>query len=516
MSEQVSWVESLAEVYGSGTGSDVPPEYEERFKSLIKSFSKLYGNKPDFVSRSPGRVNIIGEHVDYSLYNVLPTAVTNDVMIAVQVVQDDAVERKLTISNVNHTKYPSQEYLIPQSGKVTVDIKDHKWSNYFLAGVSGSLDFLQRKHGSGFVPKSMKVLVDGSVPAGGGLSSSAAFVCASALAAFAANGEQVSKQDLLDECIVSERSVGVFSGGMDQAASIFSQRGFLLYCRFWPEFSAEHVPVPQADSEFTFLIAQSFVTSDKAVTAPIHYNLRVVEVTLAAVVLAKLHDIVLKPDNSSLHFCLRNFQEQITKKLGRKDGPVEEQVQLVAEIIKSKLDRDSYTREDIAGILKVSVESLEKEYLSQFLIRADSFKLRQRALHVLEEAQRVLKFRKILSSTGSSSLDQEGLVQLGELMNQTQQSCRDIFECSCPEVDDICVIARKAGAYGSRLTGAGWGGCTVHLVAQADVEAVTSALKEHYYYKKFPDISNETLKDAIVISKPGQGSSVIYGKALDV
>ncbi|RMZ88856.1 hypothetical protein DV736_g3916, partial [Chaetothyriales sp. CBS 134916] len=515
MSEDVPWVESLGEVYGSGPGSDVPAEYEERFKTLVKSFSELYGKKPDFVSRSPGRVNIIGEHVDYSLYNVLPTAVTNDVIIAVQAAQDDGVERRLTISNVNPTKYPTQEYSIPQSGKVIVNNEDHKWSNYFLAGVSGSLEFLQRKHGSEFIPKSMKVLVHGSVPAGGGLSSSAAFVCASALAAFAVNGQKVSKQDLLDECIVSERSVGVFSGGMDQAASIFSQRGFLLYCQFWPEFSAEQVPVPQADPEFTFLIAQSFVTSDKAVTAPVHYNLRVVEVTLATVLLAKLHNIDLKPDNSSLHFCLRNFQEQIIRKLGRTDALVEKQVQLVTEIVKSALDRDSYTREDIAGILKVSVETLEKEYLSQFPIRADSFKLRQRALHVLEEAQRVLKFRNILSSS-ATILNQERLVQLGELMNQTQQSCRDLFECSCPEVDDICAIARRAGAYGSRLTGAGWGGCTVHLVPQAEVEAVGSALKEHYYYKKFPNISNEALKDAIVISKPGQGSSVIYGKALDV
>lgn len=510
MSGEVPWVDSLEQVYGDGT--EVPTDYRQRFENLVKKFQQEYGQKPDFVSRSPGRVNIIGEHIDYSLYNVLPTAVINDVLIAVQVTESS--ESKVTIANVNPSKYPTEEAIIPKSGEVTIDKKNHKWSNYFLAGVNGSLQTLRKKHGDTFAPKGMKLLIDGNVPAGGGLSSSAAFVCASALAVLAANGLKVTKQDLLDECIVSERSVGVYSGGMDQAASVFSERGYLLYCQFWPEFTAEHVPIPRANPEFTILVAQSFVTSDKAVTAPKHYNLRVVEVTLASVVLAKLFDIALDPDHSSLGFSLRNFQQEIVKRDGELDQSMEQQVDNVVQMIKSKLDKDGYTREDIANILEISVENLEQEYMSKFPVQADEFKLRQRALHVLEEARRVLSFRETLSK--SSSLDQEKLVQLGELMNKTQESCAKVYECSCPEIDDICSIARKAGAYGSRLTGAGWGGCTVHMVPQDKVDAVLDALKKEYYYQKFPDISEETLKEAIVISKPGQGSSVIHGDALSV
>ena len=514
MGSSVPWVESLEDVYGSGPNNDIPPEYEQRFKNLVKTFEKTYGQRPDYISRSPGRVNIIGEHVDYSLYNVLPTAVINDVLIGVQVLESNGGDPEMVIANVNSSKYPTKETSIPKSGKITVDKENHEWSNYFLAGISGSLEFLQRRNGEGFMPKGMKVLVDGNVPAGGGLSSSAAFVCASALAVMAANGHDVEKQDLLDECIVSERSVGVFSGGMDQAASIFSERGFLLYCRFWPKFAAEHVPVPQSDPELTILVAQSFVTSDKAVTAPKHYNLRVVEVTLASVVLAKLHDISLNLDDSSLGFCLRNFQQEIMKKLGRRDDSAEAQVDTVIDIIKSKLDRDAYTREDIASILGISVETLQQEYMSKFPVEADVFKLRQRSLHVLEEARRVLSFRDILSR--ADRLDEDKLVRLGHLMNATQDSCRDVYDCSCPEIEDICSIARKAGAYGSRLTGAGWGGCTVHLVPQNKVDQVLEALRRDYYYKKFPDITDEKLKEAIVISKPGQGSSVIHGRALKV
>ncbi|KIV94849.1 galactokinase [Exophiala mesophila] len=515
MAPLVPKVETLDQVYaGAGEGSTVPPELQQRFVNLVKSFEQQYGHKPDFVSRSPGRVNIIGEHVDYSLYNVLPTAVAVDVLIATRVHKTDNDPPVIKIANINPSKYPAKEIAIPKSGSVEVDKESHSWSNYFTAGLSGSLKYLRNKLGDSFQTNGMELLIDGNVPAGGGLSSSAAFVCASALAVMAANGYEISKQDLLDLCIVSERAVGVFSGGMDQAASIFSERGFLLYCRFFPEFAAEHVPVPASDPEVTFLIAQSFVTSDKAVTAPIHYNLRVVEVTLATVVLAKLHDIPLNPDDSSLGFSLRNFQEELVKRDGKRDDDALSQVDYVIAAIKSNLTKDEYTRQDISQILEISVEDVEKYYFSKFPVRAETFKLRQRALHVLEEAGRVLRFKDALSSTGK--LDEEKLLYLGDLMNQTQASCKDVYECSAPEIDEICSIARQAGAYGSRLTGAGWGGCTVHLVPQHKVAEVAEALKRQYYYPKFPDITDEKLKEALVISKPGQGSSLIVGAALDV
>ena len=96
MADLVPWLESLDDVYSTQEGSQVPDEYRQRFRNLISSFQKTYGQKPDFVSRSPGRVNIIGEHVDYSLYNVLPTAVINDVIIAVQVLDETAEAHSLS------------------------------------------------------------------------------------------------------------------------------------------------------------------------------------------------------------------------------------------------------------------------------------------------------------------------------------------------------------------------------------------------------------------------------------
>lgn len=292
---------------------------------------------------------------------------------------------------------------------------------------------------------------------------------------------------------------------MDQAASIFSSRGYLLYTRFFPSFSVQHVPVPKAEEEITFLMAQSFVTSAKAETAPRRYNLRVAECTLAAVVLAKLHGITLQKDNSSLGYSLRNFHEEFMRKEGRLGDPLEKQLDSVIQTATELLSQEQgYTREEIAQLLDITVAELEARFLSSFPVQAERFLLRQRALHCFKEARRVLDFKACLSN--AETLDELRIRYLGQLLNESQESCRTDYDCSCPEVDEICSIARRAGTWGSRLTGAGWGGCTVHMLPQSKVEAVTKALRDEYYLKRFPDISPEKLAEAIVISKPSNGS----------
>jgi galactokinase len=151
------------------------------------------------------------QHIDYSLYQVLPMAVTVDVLLAVRIRKDD---HKVRVANVNPEKFPAREFEIPQNEDIEIDSKVHEWSNYFKAGLRGASELLKKKKSGRFTSVGMDVLIDGSVPAGGGLSSSAAFVCASALAVMRANGESiVDKTELTELAIVSERAVGVNSGG---------------------------------------------------------------------------------------------------------------------------------------------------------------------------------------------------------------------------------------------------------------------------------------------------------------
>ncbi|KAF2660555.1 galactokinase [Lophiostoma macrostomum CBS 122681] len=510
---EVPTATSLHDIYPE----DAIPVEKKRWEKLLSQFKEKYGKQAEFVSRSPGRVNIIGEHIDYSLYEVLPMAVTADFLMAVAVRPSDERPR-VRIANVLSDKFPTREFEIPTEGELPIDASEHEWTNYFKSGLRGVSQLLAKKRSKDhFVSVGMDILCDGTVPSGGGLSSSAAFVCTSSLAVLTANGEtKVDKKELCELAIVSERSVGVNSGGMDQAASVFSLRGTALYITFKPSLDFTTIDFPHTDPELTFVTAQSFVAADKHVTAPVCYNLRVVECTLAAVFLAKAFGLKreLPEDSSPLGASLRGFHDTyFEEKQGVEDNSktsvsdFEDQLRELLRLTDDYLPQDEgYSRSDITGLLGISEDELDQRFMSKFPVRADKFMLRQRTLHVFSEALRVITFRKLLSDPPGEG--KELIKALGDLMNETQTSCRDVYDCSCPELDELCDLARSAGASGSRLTGAGWGGCSVHLVAKDKVDAVKKKWEEKYYRKKFPDITEEKLQEAVVVSKPGSGSAV--------
>ncbi|RYN41780.1 Galactokinase [Alternaria arborescens] len=505
---EVPTATSLRDIYPE----DALPVETKRWESLLAKFKDLYGKQADFVARSPGRVNIIGEHIDYSLYEVLPMAITADFIMAVAVRPTEEKPR-IRIANLNSEKFPTREFDIPE-GEIPIDASEHEWTNYFKSGLKGVSQLLQKKRGK-FTSVGMDIVCDGTVPSGGGLSSSASVVCTSSLAVLAANGEEkIDKTELCELAIVSERAVGVNSGGMDQAASVFSLRGSALYVSFKPTLNYTNIEFPKTDPELVFVTAQSFVAADKHVTAPVCYNLRVVECTLAAVFLAKAFGLKkdLPTDSSPLGVSLRGFHDTYFEdKEGVSDNTkisVSEFETQLTKLIQHTEDylpqEDGYSRQQICGLLGISEDDLNQRYMSKFPVRAEKFMLRQRALHVFTEALRVIKFRSLLASPPSN--DRAYLQSLGDLMNTTQDSCREIYDCSCPELDELCDLARAAGSCGSRLTGAGWGGCSVHLVPKDKVEAVKKAWVDKYYKKKFPDITEEKLKQAVVVSEPGSGS----------
>ena len=508
MNDPVPIIRDIDDLYPQDT-----IQYQKRrFERLTRRFAELYGGKtPQYVARSPGRVNLIGEHIDYSLYEVLPMAIAADVFIAVSILPKPADTKddvKVYVANLNAEKFKAGEFTVPKKGNIEIDSSTLQWTNYFKAGYRGAIEVLEKENPE-LCPCGMEVLVDGTVPAGGGLSSSAAFVCASALATLRANGlEWVPKKELVELAIVSERSVGVNSGGMDQAASVFSIRGDATSISFYPELYAEALPFPKTGPPITFMIAQSFVAADKHVAAPENYNLRVVECTLAAEVLAADLGLKLERDHGPLGTSLRGFQHAYndSNKGNPKDDP-EKQVKTMLSLTEKHLSGKGYTREDIASSLSMSVPDLEKKFMTKFPVRAERFYLRQRAQHVFTEALRVQEFKKLLKSPPADARVTL-LPRLGAILNQSHASSRDVYVHSCPEIDQMCEIAAEAGSYGGRVTGAGWGGCSVHLVPKEKVDEIKAAWEEKYYRKREPDISKEKLAEAVIVSEPGHGAMV--------
>lgn len=182
------------------------------------------------------------EHVDHAGFSVLPAAIEKDVIIAARVTRTTG-SSKVTIRVANtNSKYPPDEFSYSSGpdgwNDVVVNRKQKSWVNYLKAGLRGLLSNLASTDHVALQspPSTIDLLYSGTVPAGGGLSSSAAMTTSSSLAILYAyqtasetQKQEVSRKQVTEVAIISEREVGVNSGGMDQAASVFGEKGKVLH-----------------------------------------------------------------------------------------------------------------------------------------------------------------------------------------------------------------------------------------------------------------------------------------------
>ena len=148
---------------------------KDRISGLLKAFTERFERSPTIVICVPGRVNLIGEHVDYCGYAVLPMAIEQSILVAVA--QSDST--KVVLHNTKGDRYPNFECDL--EGGVDIDLSDGpKWHNYFLCGIKGVM-----QDAGVTTSKGMWGLIDGTIPPSAGLSSSSALVVAAALGKFA-------------------------------------------------------------------------------------------------------------------------------------------------------------------------------------------------------------------------------------------------------------------------------------------------------------------------------------------
>ena len=124
-----------------------------------------------------------------------------------------------------------------------------------------------------------------------------------------------------------------------------------------------------------------------------------------------------------------------------------------------------------AAVRRLKVELPELVWLASWpaewlarLKRALKEPIRSRAVHVISETAR--------TRFAAQLLEQGRLKQFGALLYESHESCRRLYECSSPELDTIVATAKRAGALGARLTGAGWGGAAIVLVNKTDTKTI--------------------------------------------
>ena len=175
-------------------------------------FEKLFHNKPEYIFLSPGRINIIGEHVDYNDGFVLPAAINKYVCIAIS--PNETAITKIIAKDLNEIfEFDLNDQLVPNA---------EMWINYIL----GVLQQFKEKNLS---VKNFNAVFSSTVPIGAGLSSSAAVECGFAFALNKMYQCNLSKQEI---ALIGQKSehtfVGVNCGIMDQFASVFGKKNKVI------------------------------------------------------------------------------------------------------------------------------------------------------------------------------------------------------------------------------------------------------------------------------------------------
>ena len=457
--------------------------HTSRYDRLLTFYrSSFSGQNPAFIVRAPGRVNLIGEHTDYNGYPVMPMAIDRDVIFVLAPRTDATINIVNEASSFEHRTFDARFPVAPYA--------QGDWGNYVKAAVHGVLEagFVNPAKAVGF-----QAVVGGTIPESAGLSSSSALVVASALTFLAANGIEVEKEELAELLARAERYVGSEGGGMDQAVSLLAEAGKALKIDFFP-LRTEFVSLPQ---QLSFVVCNSLIRAPKSESIRYAYNRRVVECRLATALVAGAVQ-----ERSGKKVESDRLADLSGERLGLEQRTVNK---IVAQAIG---ERPLFLKE-ISSLLGEPVDRIQKRYCTlrdgTVLVEPpDGFKIWNRYDHVVSEARRV--------SDAAGALGAGDIAAVGEIMNQSHASCRDDYEISCPELEALVSIARDHGAIGARLTGAGFGGCTVNAVPTNQVADFMRGVTVTYYQgyvqkeKERPFTKYTNLRDVMFLCRATTGA----------
>ena len=426
--------------------------HRTRYERLYHLFSTHYpGKEPEYVVRAPGRVNLIGEHTDYNGYPVFPMAIDRDFVFFI------AAGSGQTIQLQNED--PSFETRNFEAVFPAPPYSQGDWGNYVKAAVNEILEagLVNPKNAVGF-----NAIVGGNIPESAGLSSSSALVVASALAFLAANNTKIETTLLADLLARAERYVGSEGGGMDQAVSLLAEAGKALQIDFFP-LRTKSVPLPD---DMVFVVCNSLIRAPKSESVRYAYNRRVIECRAATALLANTVQ-----EKTGKNAPVQRLADLSAERLGIEPAVLNKWAQ-------EAIGERPLSIKDIAQRLHKDPATVERELCSLrdgSILKEppENFRVWNRYRHVVTEAERV----RLMARAFEAGNEKE----IGLLMNQSHASCRDDYEISCPELEELVSLALEHGALGARLTGAGFGGCTVNAVAGRNIDHFVRGVAAEYY-----------------------------------
>lgn len=356
--------------------------------TIAEKFRQAFNTEP-LVVRSPGRVNLIGEHTDYNEGFVLPAAINKAIYVAAGLSGND--ECRFIAADLN------DEYVTSING--LLKIEGH-WSVY----INSVIDQL---HKAGYSLKGFNCVIGGDIPTGAGMSSSAAVECAVLFALneiFTLGLDTISMVKMAQQA--ENKYVGVQCGIMDQFASMFGKKDHVikLDCR---SLQYEYKPFDMKGIRIVL-----FDTNIKHSLASSEYNTRRQQCEAGVAM-------------------IKNANPEVKK-----------------------------------------LRDANMEMLTQYVLPQDQT-VYNRCRFIVEEIQRL--------QDACVDLENSDMISFGKKMFATHAGLSELYDVSCKELDFLVdFVKNETAVLGARMMGGGFGGCTINLIKEEAIEALSARIANAY------------------------------------
>ena len=450
--------------------SDLLRDYPA-YSDVISRFIARYGDRKAVIARAPGRVNLMGRHIEHRGGSVNVMAVEAATVFVAAPREDDAVH----LANVDPT-YPEGEFSIgmaaPGAGSTrawldwlaTEEVKGElsqsrgSWINYVKGAAYRFRDVLD------FHLSGMDVMVGGSIPVAAGLSSSSSLVVATAEALSALNCLNMPDRQFVDLCGEGEWFVGSRGGAGDHAAMRCSREGCLTHLNFKPFSIGKSVPFPPSCS---VIVADSLEQSKKSEGSRDVFNARVAAYEFAFMLVKRQFPEKTLVEFRDIAKCgsadeVKRILASIPAKVSREDimRLLPESHARLEEIFSTHADPGEY---DLYGTALFGVSEIVRAEMAPALLAGGEFGRFGELMKISHDGDRV---------TGRFFERKDGGLEC---------ECGS-YSCSTQRIDGLCDLMNSTeGVLGSEIAGAGLGGCVLVLVLKEHEEAVMKRLNEEFY-----------------------------------
>lgn len=462
-----------------------------RRNGLLDAFIQKYGNKKAVITRAPGRVNILGRHVDHRGGNTNVMAINRDTMLAVAPRKDRVVNISNTDPNYRDYSFDISEFMaldgnnewlaFIESDQVRKVIENYRgaWYHYIMAAIA------RFQFATDLPLCGMDIMVNGNIPVAAGLSSSSSIVVAAAEAVVALNCLNITDSQFVEWCGEGEWLVGTRGGAGDHAAMKCSEAGRITQLGFKPFYVGNS---EQFSKDYAVIIANSNIKSNKAQGSKDKFNAKVAAYEISFMLMKKycpeyemieLRDAAKIRPYSNVYKMLKRLPEEATREEIRALLP--EYSERLERIFASHKDPSTYSLRGVAlfGISECARSSACLDYLSR-----DDYTGLGTLMKISHDGDRVTDGFPL-------RITDEYLIKCAE-ENADIALRPGAYGCSVSEIDELCdMLNDTEGVLGSQMLGAGLGGCIAVLVKKTYADKVLEKLKTQYYDKHGYSMSAE-------------------------